>query len=304
MLNDARGVRKPDADQPNDDLSSNHGSTVPQHVGGDVVSSPARTTHGPARHGSLARLGLRAGLVPVVTGYVFGKSTNFAKRMIMSTAANPSPSNDQEPRSTSVGGPSSASTSEVEPATAPLTRKEVVGRQKERFGGMKFGAAFFGWLTASGTAVLLTALLAAVGAAIGLGGNVQVPDPTTESAQTIGLLGAIVLLAVTLIAYFAGGYVAGRMARFNGLKQGVGVWLWAVIAAVVFAILSLLAGAQFNLLGALSGLPRIPINEGTLTTAGVLTAVAVVVVALIGAMLGGIVGMRYHRKIDAVGLDR
>ena len=196
------------------------------------------------------------------------------------------------------------STSEVEPASAPLTRKEVVGRQKERFGGMKFGAAFFGWLTASGTAVLLTALLAAVGAAIGLGGNVQVPDPTAESAQTIGLAGAIVLLAVTLIAYFAGGYVAGRMARFNGLKQGVGVWLWAVIAAVVFAILSLLAGAQFNLLGALSGLPRIPINEGTLTTAGVLTALAVVVVALIGAMLGGIVGMRYHRKIDAVGLDR
>lgn len=221
----------------------------------------------------------------------------------MSTAANPSPNDDRSAQVTGADGGSTASTAHVDPASPPLTRKEVVGRQQERFGGMKFGAAFFGWLTASGTAVLLTALLAAAGAAIGMGTNAQVPDPTTQSAQTIGLVGAIVLLAVTLIAYFAGGYVAGRMARFNGLKQGIGVWLWAVIAAVVFAILGLVAGAQFNLLGALNGIPRIPINDGNLTTAGVLTAVAVVVVALVGAMMGGIVGTRYHRKIDAVGLD-
>lgn len=38
-------------------------------------------------------------------------------------------------------------------------REEVVSRERERFGGMKFGSAFFGWLTAMGTAVLLTALL-------------------------------------------------------------------------------------------------------------------------------------------------
>jgi len=223
----------------------------------------------------------------------------------MSTAANPSPPDDRDPHPTSVEeGSTGSTTAGGSPANSPMTRKEVVGRQQERFGGMKFGAAFFGWLTASGTAVLLTALLAAAGAAIGMGTNAQVPDPTTETAQTIGLVGAIVLLAVTLIAYFAGGYVAGRMARFNGLKQGVGVWLWAVIAAVVFAILGLVAGTQFNLLGALNGIPRIPINDGTLTTAGALTAVAVVVAALVGAMLGGIVGTRYHRKIDAVGLDR
>ena len=185
-----------------------------------------------------------------------------------------------------------------------LTRKEVLGRQKERFGGMKFGAAFFGWLAASGTAVLLTALLAAAGTAVGLGTNASVPDPTSQSVQTIGLVGAIVLLAITLIAYFAGGYVAGRMARFNGAKQGIGVWLWAVIAAVVVAILSLIAGERFNILSTLNGFPRIPINEGTLTTAGILTAAAIAVVALIGAVLGGIVGMRFHRRIDAASLDR
>ena len=41
----------------------------------------------------------------------------------------------------------------------------MVGREKDAFGGMKFGSCFFGWLTASGTAVLLVALVTGVGAA-------------------------------------------------------------------------------------------------------------------------------------------
>ncbi len=221
----------------------------------------------------------------------------------MSSAANPPPAETGDPRTAHTAADSNAQTSRTADDSPGLTRRQVVGLQKERFGGMKFGAAFFGWLTASGTAVLLTALLAAAGTAFGLGTNVQVPDPTAQSVQTIGLVGGIVLLVIVGIAYFAGGYVAGRMARFNGAKQGAGVWLWAVIAAIVFAILGLLAGAQFNILGTLNGFPRIPINEGTLTTAGVVTAVAVAVVALIGAVLGGIAGMRYHRRIDAVGID-
>ena len=221
----------------------------------------------------------------------------------MTSFTNPSQPENRDPRTANTAGASTAPIAHT--AESPeLTRREVVGLQKERFGGMKFGADFFGWLTASGTAVLLTALLAAAGTAVGLGNNLQVPDPTSQSAQTIGLVGAIVLLVITLIAYFAGGYVAGRMARFNGVRQGVGVWLWAVIAAVVVAILSLVAGAKFNILETLNGFPRIPVNEGTLTTVGLATAVAVAVVALIGAVLGGLSGMRYHRKIDAVALDR
>ena len=42
-------------------------------------------------------------------------------------------------------------------------RREVVARQKEEFGGMKLGSAFFGWLAATGMAVLLTALVAGAG---------------------------------------------------------------------------------------------------------------------------------------------
>ncbi len=34
--------------------------------------------------------------------------------------------------------------------------RDTLTRQKDRFGGFKWGAAFFGWLTAIGTLVLLT----------------------------------------------------------------------------------------------------------------------------------------------------
>src|SRR3954451_23122119 len=36
-----------------------------------------------------------------------------------------------------------------------LNREAVVERQKERYGGIKWGSAFFGWLTATGNALLL-----------------------------------------------------------------------------------------------------------------------------------------------------
>jgi hypothetical protein len=187
------------------------------------------------------------------------------------------------------------------------TRQDVVAREKEEFGGFKFGSAFFGWLTATGTTVILTALVAGAGAALGLGSagsSDEAAQVAQDNADTIGLVGIIAVLVILLIAYYCGGYVAGRMARFSGAKQGVAVWIWAVVIAIVVAIIGVLAGAQFNVLENLNTFPRLPIGEGTLTTAGVLTAVGALVVSLIGAVLGGLGGMRFHRKVDKAGLGQ
>ena len=187
---------------------------------------------------------------------------------------------------------------------APLGRRDVVAREKDEFGGMKFGAGFFGWLAATGMAVLLTALVAGVGTALGLGGRIDPANPSGGDLRTAGIVGGIVLLVVILIAYFCGGYVAGRMARFSGLKQGLAVWLWAVIIAIVVAILAVVAGSSFDIPANVNGFPRIPVNQGELTTAGVITAVSVALVSLLGAILGGLAGMRFHRRVDRAGLDR
>ncbi|MFF1635707.1 hypothetical protein [Leifsonia sp. NPDC058248] len=186
-------------------------------------------------------------------------------------------------------------------------RHDVVEREEREFGGMKFGSAFFGWLAATGTAVLLTALVAAAGAAVGLGANgtpQKAADQANSNAGTVGLIGAIALVVVLFVSYFAGGYVAGRMARFNGAKQGLAVWLWAVVIAIVVAIIAAIVGTQYDILGNLNSFPRIPLNEGTVTITGVITAIAVAIVSLVGAILGGMAGMRYHRRVDRVGLGR
>jgi hypothetical protein len=206
-------------------------------------------------------------------------------------------SNVDDPRATRIDHP-------VTDEAAALDRRQVVGREKDAFGGMKFGSCFFGWLTASGTAVLLVAVAAGVGAALGLTQNVDVTSTATAQTESIGFLGGIVVLAIIFVSYLAGGYVAGRMARFNGLKQGLGVWLWAVIIAILVAVAGWLAGTRFDIFAQLNSFPRLPLNEGTLTMAGVIVAIGVVAVSLVGALLGGIAGMRYHRRVDRAGLGR
>lgn len=180
-----------------------------------------------------------------------------------------------------------------EPVEGPAT---VVNREHERYGGVKIGSVFFGWLAASGVAVLLTALIVGTGAAVGLG------TKDVEDLGTIGLVGGILLVVVLFVAYFCGGYVAGRMARFDGAKQGLAVWLWALLIAVVVAVVVALAGDQFNILAQVNTFPRIPVNEGDLTTGGIIAAVLAVLVTLLGAVLGGMAGVRYHRKVDRAGL--
>src|SRR3982750_2048636 len=84
--------------------------------------------------------------------------------------------------------------------------RDAVDAQRSRYGGIKWGAAFFGWLSANGLAVLLVALLSAAGVAIGLTQNVSV-DEAVGSASGIGIGGGIALLVVLFLAYLAGGDV-------------------------------------------------------------------------------------------------
>ncbi|NYE18952.1 hypothetical protein [Microbacterium immunditiarum] len=186
----------------------------------------------------------------------------------------------------------------------PALRNEVLAREEERFGGFKFGSAFFGWIAAMGLALLLTALIAAIGGAIGAVAPDAAENAVNTATDNMGvttIIGAIALALVLFISYFAGGYVAGRMARFSGVKQGLAVWLWAIIIAVIVAVVTAVGGAQWDILGALGGFPRIPVTPETATTAGILTAVGAAIVTLAGALLGGAAGMRYHRRVDREG---
>src|SRR5688500_6139773 len=199
-------------------------------------------------------------------------------------------------------GTTRARTTRGNGAAAPIPR-DVHARQREEYGGLNWGSAFFGWLVAIGVASLLTAILSAAGTAVGLTSTSpsQAGDQASSNAGTVGIVGGIVLLIVLGLAYYAGGYVAGRMSRFNGPRQGLGVWLIGLIVTVVLAVAGVLLGAKYNVLSQLN-LPRIPVDEGSLTTGGLIALVAIVLVTLVAAMAGGKQGTHYHRKIDRTGV--
>ena len=188
---------------------------------------------------------------------------------------------------------------------ASVTRgagRDAVAAQHDRFGGIKWGAAFFGWLSANGLAVILVALLSAAGVALGLAQNVDTADEAVDQATEIGIGGGIAVLVVLFLAYLAGGYVAGRMARFDGARQGLAVWLVGLIVVLLLAAAGALLGAQYNVLEQLN-LPRIPVDEGSATTGGIVALVLVLLVTLGAAVLGGKAGERFHRKVDRAGAD-
>jgi len=181
-------------------------------------------------------------------------------------------------------------------------RRDVVGREREEHGGVKVGSAFFGWLAATGMAVLLSGIVAATGL---LAGEASNTDSAGEAAAALdldlgelGIVGIIVALAIWFVSYYSGGYVAGRMARFDGIKQGLAVWGWGLVIAIVVAVVAAVAGTEYV---GIDGFPDVTADG---TTAVVIAAVVVAVVALVGAMLGGLAGMRFHRQVDRTGLGR
>ncbi|WP_091377256.1 hypothetical protein [Geodermatophilus sp. DSM 45219] len=200
--------------------------------------------------------------------------------------------------------PGASTTADGAHATRGAAR-DAVDAQHDRFGGIKWGAAFFGWLSANGLAVILLAILSAAGVAFGLS-QVSTADQAaqqaTAQADTIGITGGIALLVVLFLAYLAGGYVAGRMARFDGLRQGIAVWVIGLLVILALAVLGAVLGAQYNVLSQLN-LPSIPVSGDTLTTAGIVSGIAALLATLLGAVLGGKLGERYHRKIDRAGFD-
>jgi hypothetical protein len=180
------------------------------------------------------------------------------------------------------------------------TRVYDEGRARDKFGGANLGAAFFGWLVAVGMTALLTGILAVIATALDYSDSITQSD-VQRAAGSVTLVIAIVLLAVLFIAYYAGGYVAGRMSRFDGARQGVAVWFVGLLVTVAAGVLGWVAGEQYNLLDRVD-VPRIPIPTDQVTFGGVATGVLVLLGTLLAAILGGTVGRRYHDRVDRAAL--
>lgn len=162
--------------------------------------------------------------------------------------------------------------------------------------GFKFGAAFFGWLIAIAITVLLAGVVGAIATGVDYAATIDWAEMRNQ-AGTVGIVSGSLLLVVMALAYYTGGYVAGRLARFDGGRQGFGVWVIGLLVTLVVAGIGAFAGNEYNVLDRIE-VPTLSLSTDTLTAGGLILAGALLLVTLIAAIVGGKAGLRYHRKID------
>ncbi|MFE6645990.1 hypothetical protein ACFVJS_05480 [Nocardioides sp. NPDC057772] len=166
----------------------------------------------------------------------------------------------------------------------------------DTYGGINWGACFFGWLVAVGVTVLLGAIISAVASAIGTDQNWTQTD-LESMADSVGIAAAITLAVVMFVGYYAGGYVAARMSRFDARRQGLGVWIVAIAVMIIAAVAGALFGSSYNIMQRLD-LPNVGVSTDQLGWGALITGVVLLVIMLVGALLGAATGQRYHSKID------
>ena len=173
-------------------------------------------------------------------------------------------------------------------------------RLRDMYGGIDWLASFLGFifvLVAGAFFSLIAGLvLAPLGFTLNLGGG----DLGAAVITGLVLVGILVFLT-----YFFGGYVAGRLARFDGGRNGAILLLWTFLAV---AVLALAGGILSSFLpGGIAEGIRNFIQNNVLSTIGSLAGIGVVgiviavgglLLALLGGFLGGRLGSRYHSEID------
>ncbi|MEA2451547.1 MAG: hypothetical protein QOG04_257 [Actinomycetota bacterium] len=164
-------------------------------------------------------------------------------------------------------------------------------------GGISGGAILTGVVVAFGAMFLLSALVGGVLTAIG----VTATDVTTTAVQA-GIGAGIVLVVAQFIAYFWGGYTAGRMSRGAGVANGMLVpFIAIIVAALVGAVVASL-GATANL-----NLPfstnRLPLENDFVVDWGLTISIAALAAMFLGGAIGGALGARWHTKLERRTLD-
>ena len=184
----------------------------------------------------------------------------------------------------------------VDGRTDPAIAQEA---RRDKFGGLNPGAAFFGWLVAMAVAILLTSIVGADRRR----GRLQrpghpVPGPPAGRHHRPGRRDRAARGADDRLLLRR--YVAGRMSRFSGTRQGLGVWLIGLLVTVIAIVLGAVFGQQYDILSRVN-LPRLPISSDDLTTGGVIAALLVLGGTLVAALAGGSIGTHYHRRVDNTG---
>jgi hypothetical protein len=190
----------------------------------------------------------------------------------------------------------------AEGADPVALRRELLTEQKQEFSGLRPGAGLLGWFAATGFGVSVFLVFAAIASAVvaassgssagGFRGYLE------ENGEVLSIVTGVVVLVIVFAGYFVGGFTASRVARFSGFKQGLATWLWGLIITVVVGVVAAVVGVQAG--DQSSPNPMVPSMDDLSSTSveSIVFLGLLVVLSFAGAVLGGLLGQRYHRKVD------
>jgi hypothetical protein len=181
----------------------------------------------------------------------------------------------------------------------PVVRERPISpiaATRERFGGIDLPASLVGMLTGLAMVVLLGGL---VGAAVGaIGYQTGLRGDNVDDISTASLVGGLVVL---FVSYVIGGWAAGRIARYDGARNGVMAAIWTIVLAAALSALAAWLGDKYDVFSDVD-LPQW-FNRDAFTTTAIVSGVAAIAAMLVGGGLGGLWGARYHRRADQTLLD-
>lgn len=184
-----------------------------------------------------------------------------------------------------------------------LTAATALSMQKSRYSRMHLLPGLLGWLI---TISLMDGGLWATQSWLTLTGQSE----SIEYASVVSRLFsgasnavpvAVALSVLIFFAYLVGGYAAGRMARFAGAKQGIAVWLWQIMALILGSLATFLTPQLFQ-----NGVASLSLQKlmGGDFANGLLAVLLVLALSFLGAILGGLCGRLYHRRVDKYPSDQ
>lgn len=120
---------------------------------------------------------------------------------------------------------------------------------------------------------------------------------TAEGTYRAGIAVTVGVVAVQFLSYLWGGYTAGRMARGAGAVNGLLVPLvMLVLGTAALAVgASIGSGAEVNF-GSLAA--TLPVDRDVVVDAGMAMAAGSLLAMLLGGIIGGALGQRWHTRLE------
>jgi hypothetical protein len=172
---------------------------------------------------------------------------------------------------------------------------ERESRLRDMYGGVDWLASFLGFVFAAVAGTFLGGIAGVIVAPLGFS-----VDLGEGSFGATAITGLVVVAVIIFLTYLFGGYVAGRLARFDGGRNGAMTVAWSIIMAAVVAVVGFFSlpildvfrdfvrGSVVTVLGDL-------VAAGLV---GIIVLLGAFLAALLGGLAGGRLGSRYHREID------